>query len=136
MSRYLFEDEVLGFLASDDSEEEEISVLDWISIDYGEEDREEISSYDSSSEDKRITNYVPLFLQTTSFPKPKRGKQHLLQIMLVEQLRIMSFDKVQVRQGLQNSSAQKQVIILLYFCGLLIEKPYVSGLITKNHSIW
>ena len=81
---------------------------------------------------KRITNYVSLFLQTTSFPKPKRGKQHLLQIMLVEQLRIMSFDKIQARQGLQNFSAQKQVILSLYFCGLLFEKPYVSELITKE----
>ena len=54
-----------------------------------------------------MTNHVPLLLQTTSFSKPKRGKQQLLQIMLVEQLRMMSFDKIQDRQGLQNFSAQK-----------------------------
>ena len=56
---------------------------------------------------KSMTNHVPLLLQTTAFPKPKHGKQQLLQIMLVEQLRIWSFDKVQDRQGLQNLSAQK-----------------------------
>jgi len=44
---------------------------------------------------KWMSNHVPLLLQTTSFPKPKRGKQHLLQIMLVEQLCIMLFEKVQ-----------------------------------------
>ena len=66
MSRYLIEDEVLVFLASGHSEkaewpvaqqrqvywlnsEEEISDLDWISTDDGEEDKEEISSCDSSS---------------------------------------------------------------------------------------
>ena len=56
---------------------------------------------------KWMTNHVPLLLQTTSFPKPKRGKQQLLQIMLVEELRLRSFDKVQDRQGLQNFNAQK-----------------------------
>ena len=44
MSRYLIEDKVLGFLASDDSKEEEISDLDWISTDDSEEDRKGISS--------------------------------------------------------------------------------------------
>jgi len=78
---------------------------------------------------KWMTNHVPLLLQTTSFPKPKSGKQHLLQIILVEQLRIMLFDKVQDRQGLQNLSAQEDVT--LYFCRLLFEKTYVSGLITE-----
>ena len=38
MSRYLSKHEVLNFLASDHSEEEEISK--WISTDDGEEDRE------------------------------------------------------------------------------------------------
>ena len=53
-----------------------------------------------------VTNLVRLLLQTISFPKPKHGKQHLSQIMLVEQLR-MSFDKVQDQQGFQNLSTQK-----------------------------
>ena len=53
-----------------------------------------------------VTNLVHLLLQTISFPKPKRGKQHLLQMMLVEQLR-MSFDKVQNQQCFQNLSTQK-----------------------------
>jgi len=49
--RYLSEDEVLGFVAREDSEEEEeISDSEWVSTDDGEEDREEISSCDSSSE--------------------------------------------------------------------------------------
>ena len=42
LSRYLPEDGVLGFLATNDSEEEEISNSDWISTDDGEEDREEM----------------------------------------------------------------------------------------------
>ena len=42
-----------------------------------------------------MTNHVPLPLQITLFLKTKRGKQHLLQIILVEQLRIMSFNEVQ-----------------------------------------
>ena len=46
--------------------------------------------------------HVPLLLQDTLFPKPKRGKQHLLQISLIEQLPIMSFDRVQDLRGLQN----------------------------------
>ena len=56
---------------------------------------------------KWITSHVSLLLQTTLFPKPKRGKQQLLQIMLIERLRIRSLDRVQDRQGLQNLSAQK-----------------------------
>ena len=56
---------------------------------------------------KEWTNYVPLLLQTNSSPKAKRGKQQFLQIMLVVQLRKMSFDKVEDRQGLRNVSAQK-----------------------------
>ena len=51
MSRYLFEDEALGFLTSEDSEEKEISDLDWISTNDGKEDREEISSCISSFEE-------------------------------------------------------------------------------------
>ena len=50
-SRYLFEVEALDFLASEDSEEKEISDLDWISTEDGKEDREEISSCNSSSEE-------------------------------------------------------------------------------------
>ena len=72
-----------------------------------------------------VTNLFHLLLQTISFPKPKR-----LQIMLVEQPR-MSFDKVQDQRDFQNLSTQKQVIFLLYICGLLFEKPYVSEL--SNH---
>ena len=96
----------MGFLTSDDREKNEISDSDWISTEDGEEDKEKISLFDSSSEAETVTNLVHLLLQTTSFPKPKRGKQNLLQIMLVEQLR-MSFDKVQDQQGFQNLSTQK-----------------------------
>ena len=49
MSRYLFEDslfEVLGFLASADTGEEEISDLDWIFTYDGKEDSKGISSCD------------------------------------------------------------------------------------------
>ena len=55
--------------------------------------------------------------------KTKRGKQHLLQIMLVEQPHIMSFDKVQDRQVLQNFIAQISVILSFYFPSLLLKKP-------------
>ena len=96
----------LGFLANDHSEEDETSDSDWISTENGEEDKEEISLFDSSFEAEMVTNLVHLLLQTISFPKPKRGKQHLLQIMLVEHLR-MSFDKVQDQQCFQNLSIQK-----------------------------
>ena len=58
-----------------------------------------------------MPNHVSLLLQTTLFPKLKRGKQHYLQIMLVDQLRIMPFDKVQHPQDLQNHSDQKKVIL-------------------------
>ena len=84
----------MGFLANDDSEEDETSDSDWISTEDGEEGKEEISLFDLSSEEEMMTNFVHLLLQTISFPKLKCGKKHLLQIMLVEQLR-MSFDKVQ-----------------------------------------
>ena len=84
----------LGFLANDDSEEDETSDSNWISTEDGEEDKKEISLFDSSPEEEMVTNPVYQLLQTISFPKPKRGKKHLLQIMLVEQLG-MSFDKVQ-----------------------------------------
>ena len=91
----------LGFLANDDSEQDEISDSDWISTEDGEEDKEEISLFDSSSEAEMVTNFAHLLLPAVSFPKPKCGKQHLLQIMLVEQLRT-SFDEVQDQQGFQN----------------------------------
>ena len=96
----------LGFLENDDSEEDEASDSDWIFTENGKEDKKEISLFDSSSEEEMVANLVHLLLQTISFPKPKRGKKHLLQIMLVEQLR-MSFDKVQDRRGFQNLSTQK-----------------------------
>ena len=53
-----------------------------------------------------VTNLVHLLLETILIPKPKRGKQHLLQTMLVEQLR-MSFDEVQDQQGFQILTTQK-----------------------------
>ena len=52
MSRFLSKDKVLGFLANDDSEEDETSDSNWISTDDGEEDREEISLYNSSSKEE------------------------------------------------------------------------------------
>ena len=73
-----------------------------------------------------MTDHLLLLQQTTLFLKSKRGKQHLLQIMLVEQLRMVleiAFDEVQDRQGLQNISSQILVILSFYFCGLLLEKP-------------
>ena len=41
MSRYLSKDEVLDFLASDNSKEEEISDSNWISTNDSKENREE-----------------------------------------------------------------------------------------------
>ena len=70
-----------------------------------------------------MTDHFLLLQQATLFPKPKRGKQNLLQIMLVEQLHIMSFNKVQDRQGLQNLSAQILMILSFYFPSLLLKKP-------------
>ena len=96
----------LGFLANDDSEEDETSDSNWISTEDGEEDKKKISLFDSPSEEEMVTNLVHQLLRTISFPKPKRGKKHLLQMMLVEQLR-MSFDKVQDQRGFQNLSIQK-----------------------------
>ena len=49
MSSYLSKDEVLGFLANDESEKE-VSGSDWISTNDGKEVGEEIFSYVSSSE--------------------------------------------------------------------------------------
>ena len=107
-SRYLSKDEAVGFLASDDSEKEEISDLDWISTDDGEEDCEEISFCDSSSSEEEMDNQPCSSASANYFvPKPKRDKQHFLQTMLVEQLLIMSFGKVQDQPSLQNLSVQK-----------------------------
>ena len=92
----------LGFLANDDSEEDETSYSNWI---WRRRQRRNIF-FDSSSEEEMVANLVHLLLQTISFPKPKRGKNHLLQMMLVEQLR-MSFDKVQDQRDFQNLSSQK-----------------------------
>ena len=64
----------LGFLANDDSEEDDTSDSNWISTEDGEEDKKEISSFDSSSEEEMVTNLVHQLLQTISFPKLKRGK--------------------------------------------------------------
>ena len=44
----------------------------------------------------------------------------------------MLFDKVLDPRGFQNLSTQQQVILLLYICALLFEKPYVSEL--TNHT--
>ena len=120
----------MGFLANDDSEEDKTSDSNWISTEDGEEDKKEISLFDSSSEEEMVTNLVHQLLQTILFPKPKRGKKHLLLIMLVEQLHML-FDKVHDQRGFQNLSTQQQVILLLYICGLLFEKPYVCEL--TNH---
>ena len=88
LSRYLSEDGVLGFLASDDSEEEEISDSDWIYTDDDEEDTEEISLCDSSSEEE-MDDQLRFSASANYFvPKPKRGKQHLWQIMLIVQLQL------------------------------------------------
>ena len=64
----------LGFLANDDSEEDETSDSNWISTEDGEKDKKEISLSDSFSEEEMVTNLVYQLLQTISFPKPKRGK--------------------------------------------------------------
>ena len=102
MSRYLSEDKVLGFLASDDTEKEEISHSDRISTDDGEEDMEKISSCDSSSEEEMdyqpcssaSSNYFVSKTetwQTTSFSNNAgRAAAHNV-----------------IRQGLQNLRAQK-----------------------------
>ena len=79
------------------AKKDKISDSDWISTEDGEEDKKEIYLFDSSSEAEMVTNLVHQFLQTISFPKPERGKQHLLQIMLVEQL-WMSFDKFRTNE--------------------------------------
>ena len=110
----------LVFVANDDGKEDETSDSNWISIEDDEEDKKEISLFDSSSKAEMVTNLVHQLLQTISFPKPKR-----LQIMVVEQLR-MSFDKVQNQRGFRNLSTQKQVILSLYICGLLFEKNHMS----------
>ena len=96
----------LGFLANDDSEEDETSDSNWISTENVAEVKEEISFFVSSSEEEMVAYLVHLLLQTISFPKPKRGKNHLLQMMLVEQLRML-FDKVQDQRDFQNLSTQK-----------------------------
>ena len=64
MSKYLSEDTVLGFLESYDSKEE-ISDLDSISTDDGEEDVEEISLCDSSSEEEMYKQ--PCFSASASY---------------------------------------------------------------------
>ena len=96
----------LGFLVNDDSEEDETSDYDRISTKDGEEDKKEISLFDSSYKEEMATNRVHLLVEAISFSKLNRGKKHLLQMMLVEQLR-MSFDKVQDQRGFQNLSTQK-----------------------------
>ena len=121
----------LGFLANDDSEEDKTSDSNWISTEDGEEDKKEISLFDPSSEAEMVTNLVYQLLQTISFPKPKSGKKHFLQIMLAEQLHML-LDKVHDQRGFQTLSTQQQVILSFYICSLLFEKPYVSEL--TNHT--
>ena len=82
-----------------------------------------------------MTDHFLLLQQAILFPKPKLGKQHLLQIMLIEQLHIMSFNKVQDRQGLQNLSAQILVILSFCFPSLLLEKPNQEETIVYG-SLW
>ena len=107
MSKYLFQDAVLGFLESYDSKEEEISDLDSIFTDGGEEDVEEISLSDSSSE--KEMNKQPCSSASASYVVSKTETRQTTSFTnnLVEQLHIMSLDKVQDRQGLQNLSTQK-----------------------------
>ena len=56
----------LGFLANDDSEEDETSDSDWISTEDGKEDKLEISLFDSFFEKEMVTNLVHQLLQTIS----------------------------------------------------------------------
>ena len=95
-------------MASDDSEEDEIGDSDWISANDGKENREEMPLCNSSSSEEELGDQPCSSASANYFvPKPLRSKQHFLQIMLVVQLHIVSFGKVQERQGLQNLSAQK-----------------------------
>ena len=55
-------------------QQDETSDSNWISTEDSEEDKKEISLFDSSSEEEMVTNLVHQLLQTTLFPKPKRGK--------------------------------------------------------------
>ena len=57
----------LGFLANDDSEEDKIGDSDWISTEDGEEDKEEMSLFGSSSEKEMVTNLAHLLLLTILF---------------------------------------------------------------------
>ena len=75
----------LVVLANDDGEGDETSDSNWISTEDNEEDKKEVSLFDSASEEEMVTNLVCQLLQTISFPKPKSGKKpKRLQIMLVE----------------------------------------------------
>ena len=71
MLRYLSKDEVLGFLVSDDSEEEELSDSDCISTDDGKEHREKIRSFDSSSFEEEMDDKSSFSAFASYFvPKP------------------------------------------------------------------
>ena len=70
----------LGFLANDDSKEDKTSDSNWISTEDGEEDKKEISLFDSSSEEEMVTNLVDQLLQTISFPNRNVAKNTFIPV--------------------------------------------------------
>ena len=75
-------------MASDNSEEEEISDSDCISTDDGKEKTEEISSCDSSCKEEMNDQLHSSAFANYFLPKPKRGKQCYFQMMLLVQLQL------------------------------------------------
>ena len=126
MSRYLYEDALLGFLINNERESlEEISDSYWIPTDDGEELKEEIllckTSFKEKMDDRPFSSaFASYFVsktktwQTTPFANNAvRAAAH----------NVKFHNKVHDRQGLQNLSAQILVILSFYFLILLLKKP-------------
>ena len=105
MPKYLSEDAVLGFLESYDSEEKEISNLDSISTDDGEEDMKEIFLCDASSE--KEMDKQPCSSASESYFVSKTETWQTTPLANNAGRADADNVIVQDRKGLQNLSAQK-----------------------------
>jgi len=101
MSRYLSADEVLFFFLWQVTTAKKSATRNGFLLMMANKTGKKYLDVIQLLKKKWMTNHVPLLLQTTSFPNPKRGKQHLLQIMLVQEPNVEVWGVAQRRRCLR-----------------------------------
>jgi len=112
-----------------DNRQEEISDSEWVSTDDGEGDREEISSCDSFSAEEMDDQ--PCSSASANYFIPKTEKWQTTPFAN-NSGRAAAHNVIRQSPGpTRLAKSQCSEDVTLYFCRLLFEKTYVSGLITE-----